>query len=316
LARYHTSTPLLLMAILLPTAVGAQTDTGTGRELIRDPHFRRGFVVYDPAPGKKVVRGAFHVDPDAGEPVWGLAQWHSKHSLAGTKPHRLPSRALRWANPAKAVIVAPPGSEDADLVLAIDSRVEYSDRARRKGEDWPHLLVSQRIESSPHLAEMAALQFEISARLRRSEAFRTEDYSPHLHAAQYVVVITVQNLNRESEGYGDFLWFGIPLYDDRWRIPRPFTAPDQAQSKFIYTPPGEAFTTDSTHDGEWITIRRDLRPLMLDALSAAWERGFLPDSRDLADYRLGGISAGWELTGILDVELQTKDLSLKALLRH
>jgi hypothetical protein len=56
----------------------------------------------------------------------------------------------------------------------------------------------------------------------------------------------------------------------------------------------------------------DLLPIVKDALEAAWERGFVSDSRDLADYRLGGVSIGWEVPGTFDVALQIRDVSLKA----
>jgi len=286
--------------------------TPRGRELIRDPHFRLGFQVYDPKPGKHVVTGKLQCEGCTDEPIWGLAQWHSRFSIAGAQAEDLATGGTRWANAAKAVIIAPVGSPDADLVLRVNAREEYGDRARRQGEMWPHLLASQGLPDSPTVAEMKALDFRVSFRLRDEEALKTPDYDPHKHAAHYQAFVTVQNLNRESPGYGDFLWLGVPMYDDRWRIPRSFQAPDAALQKLIYTPPGEVYTTESAHDRQWITIERDLLPLVLEALQTAWDKGLLQDSRDLADYRLGGINLGWEVPGILNVELQIRDLSLRA----
>ena len=50
---------------------------------------------------------------------------------------------------------------------------------------------------------------------------------------------------------------------------------------------------------------------MLDGLGTAWGRGFLKDSRDLADYRIGGMNMGWEVPGLFDVEVQVRNLSMR-----
>ncbi|MDH7570934.1 MAG: hypothetical protein QHJ73_15260 [Armatimonadota bacterium] len=302
---------LALLVVALPLVAPVPAAELVGRELLRDPHFRGGFHLLQPSEGKRVVCDTLRVDPLVGEVVWDLAQWNSRYSLAGTPLERLPGGVVRYRNAAKAVTVGPPGSSEGDLSLAVYGRTEYGERARRKGEAWPHLLVSQTIQESPTVAEMGRLLFHIEVRLRQVKAFPTPDYTPSLHAAQFQAFLTVQNRNRKSPGYGDFLWLGIPLYDDRHRIPRAYTAPDQALKKFIYTPPGETYTAESAHGGAWIRVERDLLPIIGEALSAAWERGFLKDSRDPADYRLGGFNLGWEVPGILDVEMQARGLSLK-----
>lgn len=81
---------------------------------------------------------------------------------------------------------------------------------------------------------------------------------------------------------------------------------------FIFTPSGETYTSQSAHDGAWITIDRDLLPLLREALETAWQRGFLTESKNLADYRISGMNIGWEVPGIFDVEMQLRKLSLKA----
>ncbi|MCX7014144.1 MAG: hypothetical protein NTW86_16610 [Candidatus Sumerlaeota bacterium] len=281
-------------------------------ELIRDPHFQLGFTVNEPKPGKKVPRGVLQWDAAPGEPIWSLAQWTSKFSIAGAKAEKLSSGAVRFANEAKTIIVGPPGSEDADLVLGIDSRPEWNGHARQKGQPWPHLLVEQRLLDCPPLAELTALLFSMDARLRVGERFEAEGYNRNLHACHYLIHFTVQNLNKQSPGYGDFLWLGIPVYDDRDRMPRRFVAGDAASGKLIYCPAADEYTSESLQDGKWVAFQRDMLPVALDALKAAWEKGFLKGSQNLADYRFGGLNIGWEATGINRAEVQIHDLSLKA----
>ena len=45
-------------------------------------------------------------------------------------------------------------------------------------------------------------------------------------------------------------------------------------------------------------------------------RDHLTDSKNLADYRIAGMNLGWELPGTFNVEIQLKDLSLKALTQN
>jgi hypothetical protein len=290
---------------------GAEEAAG-GIELIRDPRFERGFNVHDPKAGKKVVRDIFRWGDSSEEPVWGLSQWHSRFSIAGAESQESPSGAVRWANESKAIVVGPRDSGEADLTLEVDSRPEWRGQSRQKGQPWPHLLVGQRISDCPQLSELASLRFRVRARLIFSERFETADYDPRLHTAHYLIHFTVQNLNRESSGHGDFLWFGIPVYDDRHRVPRRHVAADAASKKLIYNLGGEAFTTASLHDGAWTTLEADLAPTMRDALREAWKRGFLDDSREFSDYRIGAINMGWEVTGINRACLQVRDLSVVA----
>ena len=210
------------------------------------------------------------------------------------------------------VLLGKPGSTVADLTLEVMGGAEYGARARKSGEPWVHLLVQQEIQDPPALSELATARFHLEARLTRSRRAVTPDYSPDLHAAQFQVFFSVQNRNQQSPGYGHYLWFGIPLYDDRHRLPPTRQAPDTGgTTMFIDTPPGEVFTRRSAHDQEWITIDKDLLPLLVQGLRAAWQRGYLKDSQSLADYRLAGMNLGWEVPGIIDVAMRVRNLSLQ-----
>ena len=122
----------------------------------------------------------------------------------------------------------------------------------------------------------------------------------------------MQNRNQQSPGHGDLLCFGVPIYDNRDRFPRENKAQDfGGTAKFIFTPGGVTFTSESTHDGKWMVIDKKLLPLMDAALQAAWSRGFLSQSKRPGDYYIGGMNMGWELPGTFDVAMQIRNLSLK-----
>ncbi len=266
----------------------------------------------DPKPGRREEYGILACATGQVEPAWDLDQWSSRFPLAAGSPTSPRSGVCVWANPGKTVTLGEPGTTEADLGLAVNATTEYANRARRSGEPWVHLLVEQKFAAPPSLAILTAARLKLEARLLRSELRRTDDYSPALHAAQFQMFLMLQNRSRESPGFGQLVWFGIPLYDDRSRFPKEHQAQDTGgTAMFIFTPGGEVFSDRSAHDREWIRVNRELRPLFLDALATAWRRGFLRESRNLADYSVTGMNLGWEVPGLFDVEMQVRNLSLE-----
>ncbi len=215
----------------------------------------------------------------------------------------------------------PEGSE-ADIALGLQGILEYEGKSPKRGDPWPHLLAERKLATQPAVTELEALPFFVQYRLVKETVSRPDGFTPQRHTAQFVFYITVQNRNRESSGFGDYYWFGVPMYDTRQRIPKPHKAMDvgsdrkPATGKFIFNPGGEQYTTQSAHDRDWVTIDRDLLPLVREGLETAWERGYLKDSHDPSDYRLSGMNTGWEVTGPIDVEMQVRGLRLDAVMKE
>ncbi|HOQ84296.1 MAG TPA: hypothetical protein PLQ89_01140 [Phycisphaerae bacterium] len=310
---------------LMPASVFA-TDTATRPasdnpraatiQLLQDPSFARGFQVFDPKLGKHVVRGKLQPQPAIGEPVWGLAQWSSRWSLADAQPERLATGAVRFADPAKSVTFCPTTGSNAGLVFTLSAGREYDGRFRKSTDPWAHLLAEQRFQVHPRIVDLERLRFRIRCRLLAAKDYAPAGANLPGQAAQFLAYLTVQNLNRESPGYGDYLWFGVPIYDSRYRTPVRHAAADIGTGKFIYNPPGTAYTSESLHDGQWVSIDRDVLPLILEGLRTAWDQGHLKHSRELADFRLGGFNIGWELPGTLDVSMQFDGLGIEATLKN
>lgn len=303
------------MYLLWATVVVAGCLGGTAEvDLLADSHFRQGLNVCSPAPGAHVVQRELLWGDDGDKPVWRLSQWHSHFTLAEGKLTRTVDGSWGLRDAAKWVYY---DTGDADLILGLDSRVEYGDRYRKQGEMWPHLLVGCNVtDACPRLDAIAAMPYAVECRLDEADTFREDGYDPHIHAAQFLGFFTIQNHNRASEGYGDFLWLGVPLYDDRGRTGRAVINGDVDLKKLIYTPQRSAYTDQPVKVGVWIRFAADLLPLAKEALETAWERGYLQESKDLGDYRVGGVSLGWEVTGRNRVSVSLRNLSLKAVLKE
>ncbi len=303
----------ILLAIVVLDSCRATAEPAKERELLRDPGFRCGFTLLEPAPGKRVPCGIIRGPETNSGPVWDLAQWSSKHPLASAAPELLADGSWRYTNAAKSVTLGFPGSARGDLGLAVRASMEYGTRARQSGEPWVHLLAEQKVAHPPTLAELSAARLHVEARLLASVNMAGADYRPSRHAAQFQIFFTVQNLNRQSPGYGHYLWFGVPLYDNRHRVVPAHRAQDTGGTlSFIYSLSSDVFTDASAHDGAWILIDKDLRPLLCEGLAYAWRNHYLQESQELADYRITAINLGWELPGTFDVDLEIRRLSLKA----
>ena len=281
---------------------------GRARQLIRDPHFREGFRLIDPVPGQRKVYGRLGSAPGGSAPAWDLDQWSSRFPLAEAAAG--PGQR-RWSNAGKAVELG--GPEGVDLTLSVEAAAEYGAEARKVGEPWVHLLAEQAFVRPPSLANLTSLRFHLEAHLVKARLHRSADYSPERHAAQFQCFLMVQNTRLGSPGFGKLLWFGIPIYDDRSRFPPAYRAQDfGGTAMFIDTPGGEVFTADSVHDGGWVVVDRELKPLLESACEAAWAAGFLLESRDWGDYRITGMNLGWEVPGRFEVSMEVRGLSLEA----
>ena len=313
--------PLFLfisLLIVIARATGQDTNTLT-YEVFKDPHFQDGFILLDPGLGKLTPYGKTPALTKEGVPSWNLAQWSSLYPLKESENTVKPDGAISYVNEGKSVVLGPVGSASADLTLGVKGKVEYAGHgktARKEGEAWPHLLIQQAFDDFPAITELASLEFSIEAKLNEVQKLETSDYNPNLHSAIFLGYFTLQDTNPASASYNQCVWFCIPVYDDRHRVPPEYMATDAGKSDatgmFIYTLSGSVYTPDSAHDGKWITLRKDLLPLFRDALKMAWERGYLKGNRDFSDYRITTFALGWEIPGTFDAEAQIRNLSLKA----
>ncbi|MBW2701222.1 MAG: hypothetical protein JRF33_10420 [Deltaproteobacteria bacterium] len=287
-------------------------------EIIADRHFARGFTLMHPDTGD--LLGDMSPAFETGDPKWHLAQWGSLASLDGVTPSTLTSGAMLWENTYAAVTIGPIGSGEADLSFLVNAYDEYGGvyRSPTDSRTWIHLLGAQRISppdaqgpGCPALSQLNSLVFSVDCRLISDVQNIHGGYDPSRHNAAYLIYFTIQNLGSDPEfGYGDYLWFGLTLYDDRNDMPGLYVNGDDATGKLIYNIGLAPLSDASLADEAWHRLHEDLLPHILDALQEAWDRGYLPHSHNLSDYYIGGMNLGWEIPGLNNAELQIRNLSL------
>jgi|GEM_PF-1576410 len=294
-------------------------------QMIADRHFQDGAIVLNPVSGAD--EGIIQYKAPYGTTWWRLAQWGSEQSIYGTAPMVLGSGSLQWSNSFKAVVSGSPDSADRDLILAVDAINEYGGIYRKSGESWPALLISQRISNpqgwfknyAPSIADLNELIIDIEARLLYAQNIYTNGYSSSLHAAHFLIYFTIQNLqtNPKTADYGNYYWFGLALYDDRYSLPGLAVAQDgdgvtTGTGKLMYNIGIAPFCTTGLQTGAWKRVTGDILPHIKAGLQEAWSRGYLTNSFNYADYKIGGMNMGWEVPGLSRVAMQVRNFGLQA----
>lgn len=286
--------------------------------LLNDGAFHKGLIL-EGTNTSAVRRDAF-IFPYGGDGTqvqWGLAEWGSRFPLAASKKTVTGKKTVYAAKGKK--IIFEQDITNRQITMDVTASEEYT-APRREGEEWPHLLLGQTFTSKPALKDLEGLVLKFTGRVTKAVLrMKKNEFDPELHSAQFQLYITVQDLNPASPNHGDFFWFGIPFYDYRYKTISQFAAQDQGKSdasgKFIYSMGSADFMNGSFHSGAWITIQKDILPMMKNAVQLAKQRGYLKGSA-FEDLGLSSMNLGWEVPGTLDVGFQFKGFDVLKLVRR
>jgi hypothetical protein len=285
-------------------------------EVIADKNFNNGIhLLGTNSANASPISQLYPFGKTGAEPSWTLAQWGSNFNLIDVKP-KVVSGKTSYEDPGKRISFQ---AKDKTVLVSMEiiGSNEYPS-PRKDNQDWPHLLLAQEVRSKVRLTEIQSLLYTINARLMYDENKMGSSLDPKLHTSQVSLYLSVQNVNKQSAAYGDFFWFGLPLYDYRYREIKEYAEQDlgkaDATRKFILNVAAKDLFKGSLQDKKWVNIKKDIYPLILNAFKKAQKRGFLKDTQ-LSDLGIGSMNFGWEVPGTFDCGLQFNDLSLTATLK-
>ncbi len=299
------------------------TALADGQELISDPHFLSGVnAMYaclqpdtDPNCGQigtYITKNPYY--PTGPTSPWSLAQWGSLSSLPATSV--LQGDHYTFADLNKSVKYF----SDGRIELAINALNElgghyFEFNSVRK---WPHLLLQQSISEpgGPHadsgsLATLTELNFNLNVKLIYNNPNRTAGFNSAKHTSQFTVYFTVQNLNQADAGYGQYIWLGIPVYEERSAMPPANVMMDDGTKSLIYGISYSEFASESVQSGELVHMHANILPFAKDAVAQAARNGIIK-SANLSNYKIGGTNLGFEITGLNTTTIQFSGFSLKS----
>lgn len=273
-----------------------------GEEVIMDCSFENGIFIQGASSASPDPYARMHPFTKNKEtPNWYLPQWGSRHLLSNTNP-QIHNDTVIFENNAKRVYFH--RKENASTLIGLDvfSSKEY-DEARNLHEDWVHLLLEQKYSNFVWLKNASQLQYKIKAKMKFCINRMGTSFDPGLHTAQITQFFTIQNRNENSPHFGDFFWFGLPLYDYRHPKIEQYAArdigKDDASKKFIFSVASKELYEGTMHDYNWITIDKDIFPLIKKAFSVAQKRGYMQGT-DLNELGITSMNIGWEVPGTFD----------------
>lgn len=307
-----------------------------GNELIQDPSFLRGFRVkgLNTITDGNTDFGYFDYDGDDNErstsPLWDLAAWYSGYNIGLTHTYtKLGDGYYRYEDTNKKVTI---NTKEASISLRLDASKYYT-APRKNGENWPHLLIGQggkdfsRTEyfAKRKIDSMKELRVTFDTRMTYFNDAMGDTANPGLHGSGFYIYLYIQDLNKGSEGYGEMIWFGLPLFDNRTAWLGEFAAADggkaDASGMFIYQIPQRQFMPDTLwQNGKpsgsvknpWIHVDYDCMAYVKHALELAHERNYMKNTT-LDELYFNGFNIGWEMYGTYDGEIAVKNYHVTAI---
>lgn len=271
-------------------------------ELVQDRAFKNGLILRGDNSSYPEAVGYFYpFGMSEKEPNWALAQWGTRNVMKDISPVTR-NDSIIYQQDEKRIFFYPQKGGNMKIGLEVFASKEYP-VPRKPGEDWVHLLLEQNFTKLILLKTIQSIEYKIKAKLLFCNNRMGEEYRPDLHTAQITLFLTVQNRVKDSPQYGDFFWFGLPLYDFRYEKIAEYGAQDlgkeDASKKFISTVASDELFHGSIHSMDWITIDKNILPLIKRSFETAQSRGYMKDSR-WEDLCISSMNLGWEVPGTFD----------------
>ena len=240
--------------------------------------------------------------------VWQIWQWSGKSNLAVDKTETVSENGdYRYVAGGKQVIVNP---KTGKLTLAIDATKEY-DHPRKAGEGWVHNLIEQNFSQSKNVGDVSHIYAKAKFTIDKCDKHMSlSEFNGNLHNAQLLWYISVTNRPENtvydkdtktwSRGrYGDYIWFGVPLWEANALQIRESCSYDQGTGQFIYGLDNGWYLNVPIEPGEECEFKFDILPYIKTALATCQQKGGMVNCT-YDNLYVSYMNLGWEVPGTFD----------------
>lgn len=312
------------------SSLSSNSADGKGLQLLNDQKFSTGFYLreWTTVNGGPVVRhlnyGGTVADSDT--PTWTMARWWDPYDFKNAAETEI-ENGWRYSDKSSYCEMNLPTGE---LTMNLNSWTEYQEKfggsRSSASQNWSHFL----IEQSPFLnvvkaSDLTELWADLTFNIKEVTLFDSAHFDASLHTAQLFWYLTLANRidkGATDQGVdGDYLWFGIPLYDYRYNLIETYHNVDAgvvgSTNKMIYSMSNSEYLPVSSTQG--ITLGKEygihinILPFLKDAYVYGVTHGALQNTNFSRMY-LSYMNFGWELPGSFEITSTIRNLSLTAIL--
>jgi len=292
------------------TGTGAEvqtdnTEENLGMNVLKDADFANGFMLrgMDSAVDGSTVYKTIRLGSEP--PAWGIAQWWSAYNLKDGEETSTDT-LYRLADGHKSVTL---DRTTGAVTLALDSSHDFAESSAKAPAKWPHLLLEQSIDSkNTALKGAESVTAKLDFTIDRCEDLRTARRGLHSQFAWFIYIVDV---NPDSPGKGNFLWFGLNLFCPPNAETNPYSSQDTAggPGNFIYSLASRDIFAGTAEAGSTIRFELDILPHVKEALEVAQSRGFMIGTT-WEDCAITGTNIGWEIFDRWDVAITINDIGI------
>ena len=255
---------------------------------LTDFGFERGFNLrgLDSATDSGVVKTVKFTDE---EPVWNVAQWWSKHNLKDGE-ESITDTVYSLKDQSKKVEI---NRKYGSITLEINASEEFETFNPVAPAKWPHFLIEQLIAKIP-LADAEKLEAKLDFTITKNEDKRGA--GGYGFQSQFAWFIYIVDTNPKSEGFGNFLWFGLNIFDST-KVYAPASAQQDTAGglgNFIYSLGANEFMEKRVKTNVNNRFSVDILPEIKTALETAQSKGFMTGTT-VEDCSITGTNIGWEV---------------------
>lgn len=302
---------LMINSILMVGCNVNTTDLTENYEIELIPSFSKGFRLtgYDSRYPENHDIGRLEYGEMAAETDWRIGQWGSNHNLINAI-HTVDGNTDVYYDGAKKLVIK---NENNGFILDVDgSKDIQGDRV--EGQEWLHFILEvMPFPTKVKMKDINFLEFYLEFKLTK-EINNLENFNPNLHTALFIWYITLNDLDPESPTYGDYFWFGLPIYDYRHDYSPFFAQQDSGKEdrtdKFIVNLAGDTFLNSIVSLNVQQYMQFDAYQSLRDSYDLAVERGFLKNTK-FENMSIASMYIGWELPGNFDVAMDVNAISIK-----
>ena len=296
---------------------GKQEDTDNYMSIIKDKLFKGGFDI-------SYMNENAYVDyagKASGIRQWVINEEGSFDQFNATTPVEEENGFYVIKSPKNSKVFKV-NTTTGQVYMELNAEVDYGNTPRKDGQSWPHILICQNYSEfeTPYLDSAEEVRLSMDFDFVKFEDVMGKSADKDLHACQFQWYVTIQNTNKESPDYGDFFWFGLQFFDNRYTFcPKGLIVDqgkDTATGKAIYTMDMKrVMKLKPVEQGESYSVDYDILPEVKKALEAVTQLEDIDcfKNTNLSDLRIGHTNIGWEMPGTYNgaVMINSFDIRVK-----